>query len=304
MNLKKLFYLKELDSHLIIHFLGLRLMFKHRCLFKYKPTTSYGVSDELRTPKLVVSLTSFPQRIDTVHLAINTLLRQSIKPNVLILWLAREQFPNGEKELPKSLLKLKDFGLTIDWCEDLKSYKKLIPSLKKYPNDIIITADDDLCYEEDWLESLYGTYLKNPNNIYVRRAGRIMVLENKFKTISNRKHLYTNYFKPSYKNVLLGGSGCLFPPDSLHEDIFNVEKIKYLLPTQDDFYFWAMAVLKKTKIGVVKGFDAHLYCIEGSQKHGLCKINRKNNAAGLSGDEACEKLLHTYPEIMDILKEE
>ena len=77
MNLKKLFYLKELDSHLIIHFLGLRLMFKHRSLFKYKPATSYGVSDELRTPKLVVSLTSFPQRIDTVHLAINTLLRQS-----------------------------------------------------------------------------------------------------------------------------------------------------------------------------------------------------------------------------------
>lgn len=273
MNFKKIFCFKELDSHFMIHLFGLRFMFNHKCLFKYKPATSCGINQNFRSPKLIVSLTSFPQRINTAHLAINTLLRQTVKCDVLILWLARNQFPNGEKDLPESLLKLKDLGLTIDFCEDLKSYKKLIPSLKKYPNDIIVTADDDLYYEEDWLESLYGAYLKNPNNIYVRRAARIEVGKNSLKTISNRKLLYTNHFEASNKNLLLSGSGCLFPPNSLHKDIFNVEKIKSLLPTQDDFYFYAMAVLNRKKIGVVKGFDAHLHYIEGTQEHGLSGVS-------------------------------
>ncbi len=47
-------------------------------------------------------------------------------------------------------------GLTIDWCEDIKSYKKLIPTLKKYPDAIIVTADDDLIYDNKWLEQLYN----------------------------------------------------------------------------------------------------------------------------------------------------
>lgn len=302
-NKKKLVLLKDLDSHYIINLCGLRLQIKHKCKFKYKEAFDYGLTKEKRSPQLIVSLTTFPKRIDTVHLTINTLLRQRLKPDKLVLWLAEEQFPKRERELPKKLLKLKDLGLSIEWCEDLKSYKKLIPSLKKYPEDIIVTADDDLYYEEDWLESLYNAYIKNPNNIYVRRATRLGITKEKFTPISNRKHFYTNYFNPSYKNMLLGGSGCLFPPHSLHQDIFNINKIKTLIPTQDDFYFWAMSVLNHKKIGIVKGFEADLYCIDGTQDCGLCKIN-KDNQSGISGYEACMRLNSAYPQLIEILNEE
>ena len=158
-------------------------------------------------------------------------------------------------------------------------------------------------YEEDWLESLYNAYINNPNNIYVRRATRLGITKEKFTPISNRKHFYTNYFNPSYKNMLLGGSGCLFPPHSLHQDIFNINKIKTLIPTQDDFYFWAMSVLNHKKIGIVKGFEADLYCIDGTQDCGLCKIN-KDNQSGISGYEACMRLNSAYPQLIEILNEE
>ena len=55
-------------------------------------------------PKLIVSLTSFPARINTVHQVIESLLNQTKKADKIILWLAPEQFPNGEKDLPEKLL--------------------------------------------------------------------------------------------------------------------------------------------------------------------------------------------------------
>jgi hypothetical protein len=72
---------------------------------------------------------------------------QTYKPDKIILWLAKSQFPNKENDLPIKVTELVNYGLSIMWVDkDIKSYKKLIPTLKLYPNDIIITADDDLYY--------------------------------------------------------------------------------------------------------------------------------------------------------------
>ncbi|MBQ6972263.1 MAG: hypothetical protein IJP86_07890 [Synergistaceae bacterium] len=43
---------------------------------------------------LMVSLTSFPARINTVHKTIHSLMLQDMKPNRIILWLTDEEFPN------------------------------------------------------------------------------------------------------------------------------------------------------------------------------------------------------------------
>ncbi len=51
--------------------------------------------------------------------------------------------------------------------------KKLIPTLELYPNDVIVTADDDIFYPPHWLESLYTSYLENSNYIHVHRAHKI-----------------------------------------------------------------------------------------------------------------------------------
>ena len=78
-----------------------------------------GVNNNKRDTKVIVSLTSFPARIDTVYITIRSILMQSLKPDIIILWLAQEQFPEKEKELPYNLLKLKKYGLTIEWCHDI-----------------------------------------------------------------------------------------------------------------------------------------------------------------------------------------
>ena len=299
----KLFFYKDLDAHHVICLFGIRLCIKHKINFKYKPALTYGLNkSEERKPRLVVSLTSYPPRIKTIHYTINTLLNQSLKPDKLILWLAKEQFPNGEKDLPDELLKLKTLGLEIEWCEDLGPYKKLIPTLKKYPEDIIVTADDDVYYEEDVLSSLYEAYKNNPSNIYVRRSVKIELRDNELYPVSSRKYFYKHATEPTYFNQIMGGSGCLYPPHSLYKDVFIFNRSKMLIPLHDDVYFWSMAVLNRTKIQVVGGYEKNLFFVDGTQNVGLIKINTREGV-GASLDEAYKIMIKNYPEILEIIKE-
>lgn len=303
--MNKIFFFKDLDSHYVIYILGIRFCIKHKCNFKYKEVNALGINTEIpRNPKVIVSLTSYPARIKTVHLTINTLLQQTLKPDKLILWLAKDQFPNKENDLPKDLLRLKEYGLTIEWCdEDIRSYKKLLPAIQKYPEDIIVTTDDDVYYQQNMLESLYSAYLKDSRNIYVKRSVKLCLNNGFPEGISSRKYMYKHLTEPSYLNQMMGGSGCLYPPKSLHKDCCNIEIIKNTIPTHDDAYFWSMAVLNNTKIKVIGGFDENLYFVDGTQDVGLIHTN-KTGAIGIQLEDAYKIMIKKYPEIMDILNKE
>ena len=173
---KQIFSINNFDNHLVIYFLGFRIRKKLSNKVIEINLKESGINNtNPRTPKIILSLTTFPDRINSVSKTIKTLLNQTLKPDKVILWLASEQFPKKEQELPKDLLELKNFGLDIKWCEDIKSYKKLIPSLIEFPNDIIITFDDDIYYPFDTVEKLYNSYLKNPDCIHTNRAKRFYI---------------------------------------------------------------------------------------------------------------------------------
>lgn len=296
----KLFYFKDRDGHYIIRLFGLvQMSFKHKSNFKYKPAVDYGVTTEKRKPQLIVSMTSFPKRINYVVYTINTLLRQTLKPDKIVLWLADSQFPKKEEELPYELLKLRDLGLEIRWCEDFRSYKKLIPSLKEFPNDIIVTCDDDLYYEENWLEKLYKAYLKNPQYIYVHRVSRMIYNDGVITRYSQRKGITMHFPEPSYFNSIFGGSGCLYPPHSLSEEVFNLSNSEKTVGFHDDFWFWSMAVLNGTKICEVDGPESNFKVIDGTVDSSLYKEHLNDDIIG-----KYYKLFEVYPLIKERLDEE
>ena len=303
MQSSKIFFIKDIDSHYIIYFLGIRIQFKHKSRFKYKEAVEYGLNKTERTPKLIVSLTTYPARIDYVNITINTLLTQSLKPDKIILWLAESQFPNKEKDLPEKLLKLRDLGLTIDWCEDLKSYKKLLPTLRKYPDDIVVTVDDDAYYDRELLSSLYNAYLENGNYVYARRIVKLKMQNDELRTVSAREYLYKDSFEPTFLNQQIGAFGVMYPPHCLHKDIYDVDKINRLLPTHDDVYFWAMSVLNNTKIKLVSGHGADIHYIENSQNCGLININQAGRS-GISLVDAYKLMIKEYPQILQNIRQE
>ena len=254
-----------------------------------------GVTHIKRTPKLIVSLTSYPGRINVVERTIDSILRQSLKPDCVILWLAESQFPKKEKSLPKSLRHLLKHGLQIRWCEDIRSYKKLIPALREFPDDIIVTADDDIIFWENWLETMYVSYMKNPNCIQGHHAYSYQFDDNlKLLNIT----VNNNIGILNGTNMLGSGAGILFPPHVLFDDITMVDFMK-LAPSNDDMWWWAMAKLKQTPMLLIEQKCDNIVCIEGTQGEGLWE---SENSKG-EGSRQFKNIIERYPELQQFTKE-
>lgn len=305
-NLSFLFSYQDIDEHFVIKFFGIKFCKKHKLNYEFIPVTESGVAQEKRNPKLIVSLTTFPARINVVHKTISTLLQQTLKPDMVVLWLAESQFPN--KELPKSLTDLEQFGLTIKWCEDIKSFKKLVPSLKEFPNDIIVTVDDDNYYDKRLLEFLYNEYLKRPECIHARQAF-VLRLDKKNNELfmQARNYTYNSTYLPSFWNEPVGCGGVLYPPHSLHENVLNEEQFMKEIPTHDDLWFWGHAIRNNTKINVIKNnYKLKNLTIEGSQEDSLWQKNMINPTSneGMTGRQALNKVCRLFPEIREKLEGE
>lgn len=265
-----------------------------------------GIEKRKRKPKLIVSLTSYPERMYDIHYCLYSLLNQDLKPDKVILWLAKEEFPEGELDIPKEVLKLKNNGLTIKFCENIKSYKKSIPTLKEYPDDILVTADDDIYYPKDWLKNLYEEHKKHPKCVIGLRSRR-MQLNNDDKFIDYNQWKIANEEKEaSYLNFMTGSGGILYPPNCFYKDVLKKDIFLDISEIGDDLWLWAMAVLNKTKYKVPsKRYNSLIYInparerllIKESTLWELNMIENQNN-------KQLKSIIKRYPEIIDIIKEE
>lgn len=222
------------------------MLTKHRYEQLSLVSDRIGISDEQYGPhELIVSLTTYGNRINEVYLAIESLMQQTMKPNRIIIWLDETEFCIDN--IPLSLKKLINRGLTISFCEDLRSYKKLIPTLQTFPKAIIITCDDDLIYKPDLIENLYRAYIKNSDAV-IFGGGHEMKIEGGMLMTYNS--WYNPQQVPIYSNPLLnfpgGGTGTLYPPQVLHPDVTKKELFLQLAPTADDVWFKAMSLLTNT----------------------------------------------------------
>lgn len=266
---------------------------------RWKKATQYPctlLNTQKRNEKIIVSLTSFPGRIHLVHKTIQTILLQSVKPDLIELWLAKEQFPNLEKDLPSELIELTQFGLNICWCNNYRSFKKLVPSLLKHPDAIIVTADDDVYYAPNWLERLYSSYSDDKNCIYCHKATKFSYENGKFNAIGGGKKYHHG---ASFLNKLVGVGGVLYPINSLDNEVGNSELFSRLAPTNDDIWFWFMAIKAGTRIKIVKGNHPKPVDVYGSQS--TIKLTDINDNGNMLFWSQFNNLIDYYPEIRNTL---
>lgn len=187
---------------------------------------------------LVVSLTSYPPRFKTLGLTIKTLLSQSVIPDIVILWIYESDY----QHLPENILKLKSLRFEIrTTSEDLRSYKKIVPALLMYPNEFIVTADDDIYYNYDWLEELTNNYDPNLNEVVGHRGHRITYnLEGVVNPYANWKWCIGSLVKGN-DIFLTGCGGVLYPPKSLSVEVIDSHAFMHLCPTADDVWLYFMA---------------------------------------------------------------
>jgi hypothetical protein len=220
--------------------------------------------------ELIVSLTSYPARFDTLHLTLGCLLDQSVKADRTILWLA-----NGDAEqLPISVRRLEKHGLEIRNWDDLRSFLKLVPALQIFSNAFIATADDDIYYPRRWLERL--AMESEEGVITCHRAHRMK------RTPDGRLQSYLEWDfavedkrarKPSTDIMPTGVAGTLYPPGSLDGRVLDRDLFLELCPSGDDLWFAWCARMARTKFKQV-GTKYRLITWSGSQDTSLWADNQ------------------------------
>ncbi len=200
-----------------------------------------------KSESFVVSLTTFPLRIDKVWITIESILHQNIKPDKIILWLYEGEF-NDKSSLPKNLLKLEKRGLQIRFCnENLMPHLKYFYSMKKYQDANIITIDDDIIYAPDLIEKLKIAHKKYPRAICSIISREIHVKGEKIYPSGQWKYLNVNT-SPRYRNLVMGVGGTLYPKNSLHPEVFNLKNLKSMSLRADDLWLKVMSIKSNIKV--------------------------------------------------------
>ena len=278
-----------------------------RTLYEYYSMNNKesGIVARGNDSELIVSLTTYGERVYTVHLVIESLFMQTLKPNRVILWLAEDEF-SGSK-LPITLISKMERGLEIRYCQDLRSYKKLIPCRELFPDANIVTVDDDVIYPHDFLENLYLEHCEHPEDVIFTR-GRIIACHSgevkPYAEWSNNKNMCGD----SLRYLPIGVGGVLYPPHSLNGEVFNQENFQKLAPYADDLWFKTMSLLNKTQsrqtsfgrgVNSDDQFLSRFVPIEDEQQE---KLSEKNVVE--RGNDAQFKRLVEFYDLMDILMED
>lgn len=262
---------------------------------KLKPPV---LNESERDIYITASLTSFPARIEYVHLAIKSLMQQSCKPDRIILWLAEEQFP--DHQLPNTLTALEQYGLEIKWCDDLYGHKKYYYCVQnQQPNEVVITFDDDIIYSVDVIKRLVEKHREYPNCLVCERAQAIAYepdgsLKNpgRWTTLSD-----VGCQQPSYSLIPSCGGGCLIPYAAFDKEVLNKEKLLALAPKNDDLWYMFMVAKNRTKIVKSKKYHKVFTIVKNSQTEQLATENIFGNRTKTDFLKLCEEYPKAYKRI-------
>ena len=201
----------------------------------------------------IVALTSHGKRLNLCAKTIFSILQQSSKAHiVLTLFKDDVKFISDDLRLmiDNDVLEL----LVVD--KDLGPHLKYFYTMLKYPNDTIVTIDDDILYEKDMIKKLLDFSTKFPNKVIANRCHYITDLN------------YNNWRKEikehtaNHRNFGTGVGGVLYPPNILKLSklhITEIEQIKYA----DDIYLKILEL--RNNIEVVNRYNLNFKTLRNKE---------------------------------------
>lgn len=194
--------------------------------------------------QVIISLTSFPAAIPYAIQAIQSILKGSVLPDKIILYLTFSQFKEGG--IPQALLDLSENNVIFEirnYDKDIRSYRKLIPALLDFPDAIIVTIDDDVAYHRNMLRNLLRLHQQYPKAVLAHRAKKIK-LGCPYKQWRKYRwyHFLLKRIHKEYLNIQTGVGGVLYPPGALKPEMLDTDLFTQIAPTTDDIWFWAACI--------------------------------------------------------------
>ncbi len=232
-----------------------------------------GLRQRTPTNDLVVSLTSFPPRIGKLHLVIQALLQQSLRPRKVVLYLSLDEFP--DRHVPAQLGRLLGDQFEIRYVSgNLKPYNKLLFALEAFPECWIATFDDDRLYHRHCLAQLWDAAKAYPRTVVCAVARRMVVKDGQFLPYLEWRKVRSG--DASFWLFPIGSCGILYPPGSLDPLIGDRTLFQDLAPLQDDIWFKAMSLRQNTPCLAVGG-DGLMPLLEFEDKTRLWTLNEGGN---------------------------
>ena len=264
-----------------------------------------------KSSNVVISLTTYPDRIKTVWVTIASLLDQTYKPCKVILWLSRQQFQDGYDELPDSLKRLTKRGLEIKFVDDdIKPHKKYYYALKEYVrNDkgvdyLVITADDDIFYPKRHIERYVKASKKYPEAVICSWSHKIAFEDIDGHTVYTRYNTWedNSTAEPDIRTIPVGCNGVLYRAAFFDDDLYNIDNIcKYSLYT-DDLWLKAMEVRNGIKAYNISSQPLIYYNNIFTMKSGLWHTNTTDTDN--RNDKVWSELTRLYPEVTGMLSDD
>ena len=217
--------------------------------------------------EVIISLTSIPSRLSMLHLTIKSLLNQNVSFEKIVLWLHQDL----ENSLPSALQNMQGKRFAIHYCTTTEPHRKLVETLKLFPDRIIVTCDDDMMYPKDWLFRLLESWRDTPDDIVAHMCRKVRLVNGDI--MPYRTWHGESKGKSTTRTLALGWGGVLFPPGSLDARVLDRDTYMRLSPYADDLWVKAMAMLKGTAVRRSRNPDPEPLPIIGSQSISLQKKN-------------------------------
>lgn len=206
----------------------------------------------------IVSMTTIPSRQATLYDSLISILNQSLKFDKLCINID-DYMSFGDYNFYFGLEKF-DSRIEVSICDKKwRSCNKLLPTIEKYPNEAIITVDDDILYPKDTFKVLFEEYEKNKDCIITAASN-----PNEFKDDgSYGGYYFLNDVCLKQKNYSKYMSLCsLFPPHTFDgTDVFDYDKmIQVTNGLHDELWFWLNSTLKGVKVITENNYLRNLDC--------------------------------------------
>ena len=220
-----------------------RYVLKKRILDYYSQYKA-EISEERRAFNVIISLTSFPARLSTIWQCVESLKRQSVTPEKIILYLSKEQV--SQFELPSSLINEEDDLFEIRMVDgDIRSHKKYYYAMKEFPGKMIVTTDDDVIYPPFMLSDLLEAHELYPSDVI---ANHTHIIKHENGVVAPYVEWYdlpVNQCKidKTENQIQVGIGGVLYPPNALNSDVFNLDLARNLSFLADDLWLYAQTVI-------------------------------------------------------------
>lgn len=202
--------------------------------------------------KIIVSMTTWPPRFAVAYEAMAVIVEQVKYGNLqdrvhCVMVLSEEEACATETRRAACHLMCEMYKLGVEVIIDrgnIKSHKKLIPTLEKYPNNPILVVDDDNVQWPGWLKTFVSDHDKHPDDIiYGQSLSHIELQGDRIVEVREQGIPFENAGKVTVNMKPANGSaGTLYPAHTFTDPrFFDRELFMRLSPTSDETWQWAFA---------------------------------------------------------------